>query len=78
LTITFFTIAMTLMGAYYSGMKINALDLSPNYSGATMAITNGIAAVSGIVSPILIGQIATNVIFRVFRIIDSISHIVKF
>ena len=47
LAVVFFTIAMGFMGAYYSGMKVNALDLSPNYAGVLMAITNGIAACSG-------------------------------
>ena len=47
LAVVFFTIAMGLMGGYYSGMKVNALDLSPNYAGVLMAITNGIAACSG-------------------------------
>lgn len=45
--VAFFTVAMGFMGAYYSGMKVNALDLSPNYAGVLMAITNGIAACSG-------------------------------
>lgn len=47
LAVVFFTIAMGFMGGYYSGMKVNALDLSPNYAGVLMAITNGIAACSG-------------------------------
>ena len=37
-------------GAYYSGMKANNLDLSPNFSGAIMALTNGIGAIVGIVN----------------------------
>lgn len=43
-----FTIAMGLMGAFYPGMKVNALDLSPNYAGSLMATTNGIGALTGI------------------------------
>lgn len=41
---------MGFMGAYYSGMKANNLDLSPNFSGAIMALTNGIGAIVGIVN----------------------------
>ena len=29
-------------------MKVNALDLSPNYAGSLMATTNGIGALTGI------------------------------
>lgn len=42
LAVSMFTIAMGFMGAYYSGMKANNLDLSPNFAGAIMALTNGI------------------------------------
>lgn len=48
--VTLFTVAMGFMGAYYSGMKVNALDLSPNFAGTLMGITNGIGALTGIVA----------------------------
>lgn len=50
LAVTMFTIAMGFMGAYYSGTKANNLDLSPNFAGAIMALTNGIGAIVGIVN----------------------------
>lgn len=31
-------------------MKVNALDLSPNFAGTLMGITNGIGALTGIVA----------------------------
>lgn len=31
-------------------MKANSLDLSPNYAGSIMAVTNGIGAVPGFVA----------------------------
>ncbi|XP_058791949.1 putative inorganic phosphate cotransporter isoform X2 [Phymastichus coffea] len=49
------TVGMTLMGTFYPGMKVNALDLSPNYSGTLMAITNGIGAFTGILTPYIVG-----------------------
>ncbi|KOB73027.1 Uncharacterized protein OBRU01_11390 [Operophtera brumata] len=48
LAVFWFVFAMTLMGAYYSGMKINPLDITPNYAGTTTALVNGIAAISAI------------------------------
>lgn len=56
-----FTIAMGLMGTFYPGMKVNPLDLSPNYAGTLMAITNGIGAITGIVAPALVGFMTPNV-----------------
>lgn len=61
LAVFWFIAAMTLMGAYYSGMKINALDITPNYAGTTTALVNGIAAISGIISPYLIGLLTPQV-----------------
>jgi ACS family sodium-dependent inorganic phosphate cotransporter len=45
-----FTIAMGFMSAFYSGIKANNLDLSPNFAGAIMALTNGWGAVIGIIT----------------------------
>lgn len=56
-----FTIAMGLMGTYYCGMKVNALDLSPNYAGTVMAIVNGIGAFTGIITPYLVGALTGDV-----------------
>ncbi|XP_071443262.1 putative inorganic phosphate cotransporter [Hetaerina americana] len=67
------TIAMGLMGAYYPGVKVNALDLSTNYAGLLMAITNGLAAVTGIITPYLIGEIATHQSIKEWRIVFYIS-----
>lgn len=43
------------MGAAYSGMRVNALDLSRRHPGTVMALVNGVGAISGLVSPLLIG-----------------------
>ncbi|KAF5270577.1 hypothetical protein FQR65_LT05475 [Abscondita terminalis] len=57
LTVTFFTIGMGLMGTFYCGIKVNALDLSPNFAGTLMAIVNGLGALSGIITPYLVGAL---------------------
>ncbi|XP_063991278.1 putative inorganic phosphate cotransporter isoform X1 [Diachasmimorpha longicaudata] len=56
--VAMFTIGMTLMGTFYPGMKVNALDLCPNYSGSLMAVVNGIGALTGIITPIIVGELA--------------------
>jgi MFS transporter, ACS family, solute carrier family 17 (sodium-dependent inorganic phosphate cotransporter), other len=60
LVVTLFTLAMATMGGFYPGMKVNALDLSPNYAGTLMAITNGIGALTGILGPYLVGVLTPN------------------
>ncbi|XP_052759327.1 putative inorganic phosphate cotransporter [Galleria mellonella] len=68
LAVFWFVVAMSLMGAYYSGMKINPLDISPNYVGSTTAMVNGIAAISGIVSPYLIGLLTPDSTLAQWRV----------
>ncbi|XP_066254786.1 putative inorganic phosphate cotransporter isoform X2 [Euwallacea similis] len=60
LTVGMFTIAMGFMGTFYCGMKVNALDLSPNYAGTIMAIVNGIGGLTGIIVPYLVGVLTEN------------------
>jgi ACS family sodium-dependent inorganic phosphate cotransporter-like MFS transporter 5 len=41
------------------GFQINHIDLSPNFAGSMMSITNCMANVLGIVSPLICGLIVT-------------------
>lgn len=61
LVVLHFTIAMGLMGTYYPGMKVNPLDLSPNYAATLMAICNGIGAITGVLAPVIAGLMTPNV-----------------
>lgn len=61
LVIALFTISMLTMGFYYSGQKLTPLDMSPAYSGTIMAITNGLGALSGLLSPPVVGALTPNV-----------------
>lgn len=61
LVVALFTIAMGIMGTFYPGMKVNSLDLSPNYAGSLMALTNGIGAITGIVAPYVVGVMTPEV-----------------
>jgi hypothetical protein len=67
LAVGMFTIAMSFMGTFYCGMKVNALDLAPNFAGTLMAIVNGIGAITGIIVPYLVGALTEDVI------IDTLS-----
>ena len=60
LVVGMFTLGMLLMGTAFPSVMVNALDLSPNYAGTLMALTNGISALTGIVSPYIIGIMTPN------------------
>lgn len=77
--VAMFTLAMGFMGTFYPGMKVNPLDLSPNYAGILMAITNGIGACAGIIVPYVVGVMTPNVCqFFIFQsktnIVTSLSN----
>lgn len=40
LVVVLFTLAMGFLGNFYPGLKVNALDLSPNYAGSLMGMNN--------------------------------------
>lgn len=61
LVVIWFTLAMGFMGTFYPGMKVNPLDLSPNYAGSLMAVTNGIGALTGVAAPVFVGVMTPNV-----------------
>lgn len=46
IVVVLFTIGMGCMGTFYSGFKVNNLDLAPNYAGVLMALTNGVGGIS--------------------------------
>lgn len=71
--VVLFTVAMGLMGAFYPGVRVNVLDLSPNHAGSLMAIINGAGAITGIITPYLIGEITTNHSLYEWRIVFYIS-----
>lgn len=72
LVVLSFLLAMTFMGNYYPGMRVNVLDLSPNYAGTVISISNGVGSLSGVVVPTFIGIMTPNVIQTLFHIWKTI------
>ncbi|ALC39778.1 dmGlut, partial [Drosophila busckii] len=78
LVVVLFTICMGLMGAYYAGMKLSPLDMSPNYAGTLMAITNGIGAITGVITPYLVGVMTPNATLLEWRLVFWVAFGVLF
>lgn len=49
------------MGTFVPSLKVNALDLSPNYAGTLMAIVGTIGCLSGVIAPYIVGIMVPNV-----------------
>lgn len=41
---------MGMMGTYYAGIRLTALDMSPNYVGTITAIANGLGSIGNIMA----------------------------
>lgn len=67
LVVLCFILAYGFNGNYYPGMRVNALDLAPNYAGSIIAVTNGFGAMSGVAAPIFVGIMTPDVIQTVFN-----------
>ncbi|XP_058793473.1 sialin-like isoform X2 [Phymastichus coffea] len=69
LVIAMFVLSMTLMGSAYPSVMTNPLDLSPNYAGTIMALTNGLSALTGIAGPYIIGVLTPNQTLAEWRLV---------
>lgn len=55
---------------------MNALDLSPNYSGTLMALVNGIGAFTGILTPYIVSELTPNQTLAQWRLVFWIVFVV--
>lgn len=51
------TVAVALESGTLAGYLVNHVDLSPNFGGAMIGVTNSIANIMGIIAPIFVSQI---------------------
>ncbi|XP_021183240.1 putative inorganic phosphate cotransporter [Helicoverpa armigera] len=64
----YFVLSMALMGGFYSGMKVNALDLAPNYAGTLTSLVNTTSTFAGIITPYLIGLLTPDSTLAQWRV----------
>lgn len=58
--IAMLTIAVGMNGCTYVGYMVNHMDLSPNFAGSLMGLTNSIANIMSILGPITVGVILSD------------------
>ena len=54
-------LAVSLTGTQYSGYLVNHVDIAPKFAGILFGISNSLAAVTGFISPVVVGIITENV-----------------
>lgn len=70
LVVVLFILAMGFLGNYFPGLRVNALDLSPNYAASIISIVNGAGSLTGVVVPTFVGFMTPDV-----RLERSFLHI---
>ncbi|CAK1554558.1 unnamed protein product [Leptosia nina] len=61
LAVIYFTATLGAQSAMHTGWVINYIDLSPNYSGALMAVGNGLANLCVLILPVMVSNIVIDV-----------------
>ncbi|XP_046640794.1 putative inorganic phosphate cotransporter isoform X1 [Daphnia pulicaria] len=56
-TLAMLTLAVGLLGASYSGILINHLDLAPNFAGTLYGLVAGVACISSWVAPLVVATL---------------------
>ncbi|XP_008197196.3 sialin [Tribolium castaneum] len=68
-----FTLSLVMMGFFYPGMKVNSIDLSPNFAGTVMALNNGVGVFAGMAAPAVVGLLAPNQTMDEWRTVFWVS-----
>ncbi|XP_032789939.2 putative inorganic phosphate cotransporter isoform X2 [Daphnia magna] len=56
-TLAILTLAVSLLGASYSGILINHLDLAPNFAGTLYGLVAGLACISSWLAPLVVATL---------------------
>ncbi|XP_034476546.1 putative inorganic phosphate cotransporter isoform X2 [Drosophila innubila] len=60
LAVVLLTLTVGINAACHLGFQVNHIDLSPNYAGTLMGISNGLASIMSLNAPLLVGVIVTD------------------
>lgn len=61
LAIILLVLSVSLTGIQYSGFLVNHVDIAPAFAGILFGISNSLAAVTGFISPVIVGVITNEV-----------------
>uniref|UniRef100_A0A061QHU6 Sialin n=1 Tax=Cupiennius salei TaxID=6928 RepID=A0A061QHU6_CUPSA len=78
-SVTFLTLAMGFNGCTYSGYMVTHVDMSPDFAGTLMGMTNAFATLAGILAPLAVGSLTKdNPSLAQWRIVFGIAACVYF
>lgn len=62
LAVVLLTISVGVNSAAFVGYLVNHMDLSPNFAGILVGITNGVANIMSLLAPIFVGFVVTDAV----------------
>lgn len=65
------TTAITAIGGMFCGFLSNHIDISPNFAGTLMGITNTVATIPGIAVPFVVNVLTTHDVSLFVNLLDS-------
>lgn len=75
MAIVLLVLGVSLTGIQYSGWVVNHMDVAPAFAGILFGITNSIAAVTGFLSPVIVGVITVNQTREQWQIVFYIAAV---
>lgn len=71
LGVVLMTTAITAIGGMFCGFLSNHIDISPNFAGTLMGITNTVATIPGIAVPFVVNVLTTHDVSLFVNLLDS-------
>ncbi|KAK0396404.1 hypothetical protein QR680_001706 [Steinernema hermaphroditum] len=76
--IVFLTLSIGLGGLPWASFSVNHLDLAPQYAGHLMGVSNTVATLPGMISPIIVGFVVSDGSEQQWHVIFYLTAIVYF
>lgn len=64
--IILYIVTVTIGCCVNVGFNVNHMDLTPNYAGVLMGISNGFAATGGLGAPLMVASIVKDIVSIIF------------
>lgn len=74
LAVVLLTLTVGINSACHLGFQVNHIDLSPNYAGTLMGITNGCASIMSFSAPLLVGVLVPDKVG--YLLINKYNHLI--
>jgi MFS transporter, ACS family, solute carrier family 17 (sodium-dependent inorganic phosphate cotransporter), other len=65
--VAFLTVAVGFGGFAWAGFSVNPLDIAPQFASILMGLSNTVATLPGMVSPLLTGHLVQHKVLKIFK-----------